>query len=160
MAAVVAEADVVGRVGECYRCPGSAEKPLDVLGLRRVSDQEPMLAQGPQLSGCGPRLPGCFLQGLVEIEALHSLALFPCRQAPQQIADFVFSEARQAHVDLGTGRKLGQQPGEQLFVPGARDTVEGEARAGEPAPSIDRARSLARYGVQVAGRRRGAGDLR
>jgi hypothetical protein len=61
VAAVVAEADVVWRVGESHARLLAGEHPIDVCGQRGVADQEPMFAQGPQVSWLDPRSPGRFL---------------------------------------------------------------------------------------------------
>ena len=92
---------------------------LDVLGLGGVTDQEPMLAECPQLTGVGPRSARRLLEGRVEVEGLGSFGLLSGLQAAEQVTDFVVAEAGEADVDVGTGRQIGQEAGEELLVPGA-----------------------------------------
>jgi hypothetical protein len=54
-AAVVAEANVVWRVGECHGRVSAGEHPLDVFGLGRVADQQAMLTECPQFTRLGAR---------------------------------------------------------------------------------------------------------
>jgi len=97
----------------------AGEDPLDILGLGRVADQEPMLADGPQLTCLGPRSPGRFIEGGIQVEALRPFGLVSRLQAPEQVADFVFAEAGKGEVQLGARLQVREQAGEELLVPGA-----------------------------------------
>jgi hypothetical protein len=87
-----------------------------------------MLAQSEEVTELGARGAAGFLQCLIKIEALDPPGLLVGLQIPQQVWDFVLAKAREREVDLGTGLKVGQQPCEELFVPGAADLVEGEVQ--------------------------------
>ena len=116
---MVTEADVVGRVGERHRGTFAGQNSLHVLGLGRVADQEPMLADGPQLTCLGPRSPRRFLESSVQIEALRPFGLLPRLKAAEQVADLVLAEAGKGEVDLGARLQVREEAGEELLVPGA-----------------------------------------
>ena len=112
--------DAVRRVGEGEVGLTATEGSRDVLGPGRVAAHQPVVAHCPGLAACGPRRASRLLERRVEVEALGPVALLAGGEAPQQVADLVLPEARQAEVGVGRLPQFAQQPGQELLVPRAR----------------------------------------
>jgi hypothetical protein len=69
------EAHPVGGIGRQELRLGTIEQAPNLLSARRIAAQEPMIPERPEIAGLGPGCPPRLLQGLVEVEALHALAL-------------------------------------------------------------------------------------
>jgi hypothetical protein len=119
LTAVVAERDVVGRIGEDQAGTPAGQDPLQILGPRGISDQEAMLTQGPELAGLRPRSAGGVPQSRVEVEVLESLALLAGVEPAEQVANFIVPKPREAEVDTRAGLQVGQQTSQKPLVPGA-----------------------------------------
>jgi hypothetical protein len=126
MAAVVTEVDVVRRVGEGHGRLPAAQDALDVGRLRGIAAYEAMRSERPYLAGLRPRRPGSLLEGRLEVEQLDPLPALPDIEAAEERLDLVLVEAREGKVDVRPGLELGEEAGEELLVPGARDPVKRE----------------------------------
>jgi len=85
-----------------------------------------MVAELPEIAGLRPRCSPRFLERIVEVEALHVLALLACFERAEQILHLVITEAAEREVDVRYRLQVSEEPGEEGVVPGARDLVQGE----------------------------------
>jgi hypothetical protein len=81
----------------------------------------------PEIAGLRAGCPPRFLERIVEVEALHMLALLAGLQAPEQILHLVLPEAREREVEIRRRLEVGEETGEQSVVPGARDPVQRQS---------------------------------
>jgi hypothetical protein len=95
----------------------TVEQAGHVVGARRISAQEPVFAELPEITELRARCPRRFLQRLVKVEALHVLALLAYLQAPEQVPDLVLAEAREREVEVRRRLQVGQESSEELLVP-------------------------------------------
>jgi hypothetical protein len=87
------EADAIGGIrGEELRL-GTVEEASHIVGLGRVPAQQPVVPEHPEIPGLRPGCPPRLLQGLVEVEALHVLALLADLELSEQVSDLVLAEA-------------------------------------------------------------------
>ena len=83
-----------------------------------------MIPERPEIAGFRAGCPPRLLQGFVEVERLHVLALLAHFEAPEQVAHLVLAEAREREVDVGRGLQVSEETGQEGIVPGTGDLVE------------------------------------
>jgi hypothetical protein len=121
------EAHPVGRIrGQELRL-GSIEEARHVLGVGCIPAEQAMVPEDPEIAELGAGCPPRLLQGFVEVEALHVLALLADFELSEQVPDLVLTEAREREVDVGCRLQVREQTCQELLVPGAADLVQCEA---------------------------------
>jgi hypothetical protein len=95
------EADPVWRISRQEPRLGAVEEVGYIVGLGRVSALKPMVAELPEVAGLRAGCPSRLLERIVEVEALHVLALLTDLQLAEQVPDLVLAEARERQVDVG-----------------------------------------------------------
>jgi hypothetical protein len=91
-----------------------------------------MIAEPPELSNLRPWFTPSRLEGRIEIKRLRTLALLPSLEPLEESRHLVLVEARERQVQPVRTLEVGQEPGEELLVPAARDPVEGETEETRP----------------------------
>ncbi len=123
---VIAECGVVGRVAKRHCWSRLAQKLGHVDGVGGVSAHDPMPIDDPQLAtlGSGGRTRRC--DRTLHIERLRAVALLPSIQRSDQRSDLVAFETEEGQV--GLGREIREEAGEELFIPRAADPVQRDVQ--------------------------------
>ena len=129
LAAVVAEGDVVGRVGERHSCTAIVEQADDSVRFDGIAAQQAVCAQEPKFTGLDPWLLFFrLIEGCVHVERLGLVALGARDQCLQEGCDLRVAEACKAEVQFRLLLEPGNQLGEELVVPLAVDLIECEVQ--------------------------------
>ena len=98
MAAVVAEADVVGRIGEGHRGSRPAEMHPVVGSDGRVATGEGVIAEPPHVTRPCPRFARRRIESRLEVGMFGALPALPAVETLQGLRDLVLGEAGQRQI--------------------------------------------------------------